>query len=70
MEQGVKVFEYWEVNYEWDYEEAFATYEEALKTYNMYVKDKMESVGLYRVEVLCWSDEVLTFERKELAYSP
>lgn len=69
MEKGTKVFEYWEVDYEWEFEDTFATYEEALKTYNMYVKDKIENVGLYHVEVLRWSDEVLTFERKELKFT-
>ena len=49
MEQGVKVFEYWEVNYEWDYEEAFATYEEALKTYNMYHFRK-KRIGLFTLK--------------------
>ena len=69
MEQGTKVFEYWEVDLGWDYEETFATHEEALKRYNLWVKDKMEDIGLYHVEVFRWSDEMLTFERKELAWA-
>lgn len=70
MVQKEKVFEYWEVDYEWDNEETFATYEEALKRYDMCVEDKMENVGLYHVEIFHWDDEVLSFERDELAYSP